>query len=131
MVQDRPCRCQSARRGVTLVELITVIVVLAIMAGVALPVFFDHADEARTSADKGGIAGIKTAMIVTFGDNRMHNRPAANWIDDVTDIPNILVNDMLPEGITINGAKLEDSRGNTYTLTAETASEPARLTLDP
>lgn len=43
-------RCSQYLPGFTLVELIVVIVVLAIMAGVAVPKFYDHANRARMTA---------------------------------------------------------------------------------
>ena len=38
---------QRARSAFTLIELIAVIVVLAILSGVALPRYFDYADKAK------------------------------------------------------------------------------------
>ncbi len=50
------------RRAFTLVELIAVIVVLAILAGVAVPRYFDYTDRARTSAVQGVVGNVRSAL---------------------------------------------------------------------
>src|SRR5256885_14780245 len=50
------------RKGFTLIELIAVIVVLAILAGVALPKYFDYSANAKTSACKGTLGGIRAGI---------------------------------------------------------------------
>ena len=111
-------------------ELLAVVVILAVLAAVAVPRYYDYAADAKDSADEGALAGIRTALITSFGQNRMTNAPSSQWVDGVDDIAGTLDTGQLPQGITIAGTKLQDSRGNTYTLTAETAAEPARLTKD-
>ena len=51
-----------ARKGFTLIELIAVVVVLAILAGVALPKYFDYAAQAKVSACKGALGGVRSAV---------------------------------------------------------------------
>ncbi|MFU8828221.1 MAG: type II secretion system protein [Phycisphaerales bacterium] len=52
----------SARRGFTLIELIAVLVVLAILSGVALPRYIDYSERARTSALQGSLGGVRTSI---------------------------------------------------------------------
>lgn len=56
-------------RGFTLIELIAVIVVLAILAGVAIPKYFDYSAQAKVSAVKGTLGGMR-AGIANFYANK-------------------------------------------------------------
>ena len=67
---------QVTRKGFTLIELIAVVVVLAILAGVALPKYFDYAAQARVSSCKGALGGIRSA-IAAFQSNSAANGAAA------------------------------------------------------
>ena len=115
------------RRAFTLIELIAVIVILAVLAGVALPKYFDYSVEATTSADEGSIAAINTALTLAYLDHKLTDAPAGSRITDINDIDTVMESGQLPEGITINGTQLEDQRGNLYDFTAETASAAARV----
>jgi prepilin-type N-terminal cleavage/methylation domain-containing protein len=61
-------RFQPTRRAFTLVELIAVIVVLAILAAVAVPRYFDYARQARVNAIAGDFRTISRAGWAYFRD---------------------------------------------------------------
>lgn len=65
-----------ARRAFTLVELIAVIVVLAILAGVAIPRYFDYTDRARTSAVLGTVGNVRTGIANFFANTSIAGTPA-------------------------------------------------------
>jgi len=69
-------RITRNRRGFTLIELIAVIVVLAILAGVALPKYFDYAARAKEAACKGYLGGVR-AGIANFYANAAISGAAA------------------------------------------------------
>lgn len=53
----------------TLIELVMIIVILGILSAVALPRFFDLQQEARESAEKGVVGGVR-AGIATYYANQ-------------------------------------------------------------
>lgn len=61
-------RSPAIRKGFTLIELIAVVVILAILAGVALPKYFDYAAQSKASACKGVLGGVR-AGIANFYSN--------------------------------------------------------------
>ncbi|MCZ6444759.1 MAG: prepilin-type N-terminal cleavage/methylation domain-containing protein, partial [Planctomycetota bacterium] len=65
-------RFTPIRKGFTLIELIAVIVVLAILVGIALPRYFDYAAQAREAATKGTLGGVR-AGIANFLANEVVN----------------------------------------------------------
>lgn len=123
-------RRARARSAFTLVELIVVVVIAAILVGVALPKYYDHADRARDAADVAAIAGINSALRLAYMDHRMTEAPPSIWIDEVEDIAPIMNHAMLPEGLTIVAGKVVDQRGFSYTLIAESLARAGTLVQD-
>ncbi len=121
-------RTRVSNHGFTLVELIAVIVVLAILAGVALPKVLDIGDDAKESAADGTIAALQTALHQHYVNNRATDAPSDEWVTTTADIAITLQYDELPGGLAVNADTLVDQYGATWDFTPETASDSARLT---
>lgn len=65
------------RRAFTLIELIAVIVVLAILAGVAVPKYFDYSTKAKESATKASLGATRSAVANFYANEALNNGTAA------------------------------------------------------
>ncbi len=90
-------RSSPVRTGFTLIELIVVVVILAILAGVALPTYFNHKAKAQEAATKGALGGIRSG-IANFYADRAINAAAAVYptFTELTTIGTVM-QEILPE----------------------------------
>jgi prepilin-type N-terminal cleavage/methylation domain-containing protein len=70
-------RRSGVARAFTLVELIAVIVVLAILAGVAVPKYFDYTAKAKESATKAALGGVRAAIANFYANSIVNTGTAA------------------------------------------------------
>lgn len=87
----------ARRRAFTLVELIVVIVVLAILSGVAIPKYFDYVASAKESSTKATLGAVRSA-IANFRANALVSTgseafPSLSQLQDVGTV----MQEMLPE----------------------------------
>ena len=64
------------RSAFTLIELVAVIVVLAILAGVAIPKYIDYAANAKASACKGILGGVRSAIANFYANSAVSGTAA-------------------------------------------------------
>lgn len=67
-------------KGFTLVELIVVIAILAILAGIAIPVYSGYITKAKEAADYQTLDAIKTAAVFAATDANTPNAPTVKKI---------------------------------------------------
>ena len=63
-------------RAFTLVELIVIIVVLAILSGVAIPKYIDYTANAKSSACKATLGAVRTAISNSYANSALTGTPA-------------------------------------------------------
>lgn len=106
----------------TLIELIAVIIVLAILAGVAVPRYFDYTDRARSSALLGTIGNIRSAVGNFYANASVTGTPAYPTLVQLTTAGSVL-QDAFPNNPynnlnTVTAATLTEWNARTVTGTA-------------
>ena len=115
-------RTSMMRRGFTLIELIAVVVILAILAGVALPRYFDYAAQAKSASTKGTLGGCR-AGIANFLANEVITNGTALY---PTLVQLETLGTVMQESIPDNPY---DSGANPNTVNLATAAEAAARTV--
>lgn len=64
-------RSVSSFRGFTLIELIAVMIVLAILAGVAVPRYIDYTDRARAAALQGTLGNVRSGIANFYANSSL------------------------------------------------------------
>jgi len=72
--------CHAGERGFTLIELMIVVAIIAILAGILIPNFVNARAQAQTSACESNFRAIATAMALYYADNQ--HSPDAGSIPD-------------------------------------------------
>jgi len=77
-------KSHKSEQGFTLIELVIIIAVLGIIAAVAIPKYVDMIGEARESACKGALGGLRSAISIYYANTALQNN-SATWppIDSV------------------------------------------------
>ncbi|MBL1216080.1 MAG: type II secretion system protein [Planctomycetes bacterium] len=74
----------------TLIELVAVIIVLAILSGVALPKFFDYSAKAKESACKGALGGVRAAVANFYANAAINGSPAYPSLSEVQSVGSVM-----------------------------------------
>lgn len=73
-----PSKFRQNQSGFTLIELIIIIVVLGILAAVAIPKYFNMIDDAKESACKGALGGLRSAASIYYANEALRTG-TADW----------------------------------------------------
>ncbi|GAB4548467.1 MAG: hypothetical protein Tsb0013_09070 [Phycisphaerales bacterium] len=85
------------RRAFTLIELIAVIVVLAILSGVAIPKYLDYSARARSSALQGALGGVRSGIANFYANSAIEGTTAYPTLAELTQVGTVM-----QEGIPTN-----------------------------
>lgn len=112
----------GSKSGFTLVELIVVIAILGILAGIAVPAYSGYIKKANEAADYAQLDAIKTAVVFAYTDKHVKD-------DDFKDITKITVAPATGTGAKgsagtgAKGSAVTIYAGNTTPITDVTATD--------
>lgn len=104
----------GSKSGFTLVELIVVIAILGILAGIAVPAYSGYIKKANEAADYAQLDAIKTAVVFAYTDKHVKD-------DDFKDITKITV--APATGTGAKGSAVTIYAGNATLITDVTATD--------
>jgi general secretion pathway protein G len=96
------------RRGFTLIELIAVIVVLAILAGVALPKYFDYAAQAKVSSCKGTLGGVRAGIANFYSNEALTGTAGYPSYNELNTLGTVM-QELLPENPYNNSSTIRNA----------------------
>jgi len=102
-------RLRRNQSGFTLIELVIIIVVLGILAAVAIPRYADMVSEARESACKGALGGLRSAVSIYYANEALRTG-TANWppMDSIRTI-GVVMEQLIPKNPYQSDANAPDS----------------------
>jgi prepilin-type N-terminal cleavage/methylation domain-containing protein len=80
----------SRNRAFTLIELIAVMVVLAVLAGIAIPKYFDYADRAKSASLQGSLGGVRTGVANFYADSSFNGTAAYPTLTELTTLGTVM-----------------------------------------
>lgn len=102
-------RIHQDKRGFTLIELVIIIVILGIIAAVAIPKYVDMVTEAKVSAAKGALGGLRSAISIYYANTALQTG-SATWppIDSVRTV-GVVMAQALPKNPYQSNSNAPDS----------------------
>lgn len=92
----------SEERGFTLIEVIVVAAIIAVLAGIIVPLVFKEVDESKISKAKADVKTIQTAIMMFYKDNQKWPRYTNDGGTLVENITLLRTNGNFPEEVDAN-----------------------------
>lgn len=117
---------RASERGFTLIELMIVVAIIAILAGILIPNFVNARSQAQTAACESNLRSIATALELYYADNQVYPTASGAAVQ-----PALLTGNGVPYLNNTPKDPAAQSGGATYSLTTvqATGGNPATYTI--
>jgi len=122
-------RSVHSQRAFTLIELVAVMVVLAILAGVAVPRYFDYTDRARTAALQGTLGNLRSGIASFYANASLAGDAAYPTRAQLTTTGTIL-QDAFPTNPYNGNTSVSDASAANWTARAVSGTDGWRYYVD-
>lgn len=110
-------RSGGVRRGFTMMELIFVIVIVGILAGIAVPKLFVTRDDAVLTRARSDIASIKSAVMNAYNTNMLTGSFTYPALEKTGSTTGLLFENVLQSGIKVDTKSGWSKSGDKYKFT--------------
>jgi type II secretion system protein G len=128
-----PAPCESdvdGERGFTLIELMVVVAIIAILAGILIPNFVNARAQAQTSACESNLRSIATALELVYSDEQTYEPNGKATFDaDPADFTNATSGVQYLNNTPKDPASLDQTKDYSVTATAQANGAPPSYTI--
>src|SRR5712671_1598902 len=111
-------RRHSAARAFTLIELIAVIIVLAILSGIAIPKYIDYAARAKESSCKGTLGATRSAIANFYANSALTSTAAWPTLPQIQTFGSTgVMQEAIPANPYVSGATATDIAAASWAAT--------------
>ena len=128
--RDRRAASPDGERGFTLIELMVVVAIIAILAGILIPNFVNARAQAQTSACESNLRSIATALELVYSDQQSYEPNGQSTFNaDPADFTNATSGVQYLNNTPKDPAAQDQTKDYAITVTTQSGGQPPSYTI--